>query len=110
MSNKKQIILYAAVALTMITSAAVSSCCVTPQCPERASVGLSRSETGWITDRLPGHREAGFGGLCWVMDSGNVQLRFDFYVKPGMAWQPVVPPAGKVDNKQADALRDLFGS
>jgi hypothetical protein len=53
----------------------------------------------WITDRLPTEDDA-FEDWVFVMEHGDVQLYLASFVRLGMPWQPIVPPAPDVKPKR----------
>jgi hypothetical protein len=53
----------------------------------------------WITDRLPDPDDA-FEDWVFVMEHGDVQLYLASFVRLGMPWQPIVPPAPDVKPKR----------
>jgi len=63
---------------------------------------------GWITDRLPTEEDA-FEDWVFVMEHGDVQLYLASFVRLGMPWQPIVPPAPDVKPKRWTVCKDSNG-
>jgi hypothetical protein len=53
----------------------------------------------WISDRLPDPDDA-FEDWVFVMEHGDVQLYLASFVRLGMPWHPIVPPAPDVKPKR----------